>query len=583
MATENGTKSSQNHATNPNSIAGTASSIPENLPLQYSKEEFQKIVQENENLLVKLKKLQRTKIQAKQLLSLYNATHEQLMKSQENERALRSYIQTQQQTMATTEMSSLTSELLSLKTQFERTRILTQIQQERINNLENEISQLRQLHRDYESQINAKEILIAQLKSELKKAKDANEQMERECKILQKENDELKQTLQLERQKQMMSTSDHKNVSSSLDVSPSRFLTQHSNDHTSASSSIPLVISSEATQGTKMSSLSRFQSSKISKDKQQETDLDAFEQQLIRELEEGEIPKIQPSEDVKKTSPTKKRKRKFSKESKTSNEQSDQSAVFVLDTQQNLSLQIPAKKQHCDRLSSSPTEGNELSTVKFAMPIEWEEEQRILRTLVAQQRQERQRLESLRQRDTEPDVHYVARLLRLVAERKNDTDDVLADVVTLLSATLSPRNLIRGFRMFLTESSVSLAANEMNASNDTKTFLSLALKGVRWEYDIVLILWNLSERLELSLDTLTKKLGRRLIDQRLTNCEAILIARFIALICRVTDNKRELAQFCSELLRWRDSPFTVYLLAAVYAVWPQIFSFKQQSPTNRPT
>jgi hypothetical protein len=40
-------------------------------------------------------------------------------------------------------------------------RILTRIQQERITNFESEISKLRENLRDYESQINAKEVRIS--------------------------------------------------------------------------------------------------------------------------------------------------------------------------------------------------------------------------------------------------------------------------------------------------------------------------------------------------------------------------------------------------------------------------------------
>jgi hypothetical protein len=81
-------------------------------------------------------------------------------------------------------------------------------------------------------------------------------------------------------------------------------------------------------------------------------------------------------------------------------------------------------------------------------------------------------------------------------DRKIDEEEIVDDVVTLLESTLSPRNIARGFRLFLSEVSRSLPT--INTSNvDNKKILSFALKGTVWEWDIILILWNLSKRIEV--------------------------------------------------------------------------------------
>jgi hypothetical protein len=125
---------------------------PLNNCCNFWKEKLDRIQQEKELLLNKLKILKKTKNQAKQLVNLYNITQErtsstqyslfkrliidciilELKKSQENERALQTYIQTQQWTTVSTtkpeEINSLNSEISSLKIQLERVLFRTKKQ-----------------------------------------------------------------------------------------------------------------------------------------------------------------------------------------------------------------------------------------------------------------------------------------------------------------------------------------------------------------------------------------------------------------------------------------------------------------------
>jgi hypothetical protein len=210
------------------------------------------------------------------------------------------------------------------------------------------------------------QILIAQLKADLRKSKQLNEDLESSHIRLQKEMEELKIQLDCEKQKHLAASNELNRFSEMI---------THSSLSTSTTSKV-LLFKISCCSFSKFSflfcelvfSTQQFNSSpsqlspssetkkrkKFNRAKEKEDiNLIEFEQQLINELEEGEIPQTH-----KKRKLSSNRKENSFQEVNTSKTQFDQMIVFELGTQDNQNSLTQKIQQIHDHASEQKTESN---------------------------------------------------------------------------------------------------------------------------------------------------------------------------------------------------------------------------------